>query len=98
MGGITNIIIAAGLGLLAGFAIGDTRATARAGLQHAAALAEAQAQVIRAAELASRKEAMRLSLEAERDALARDLEDQAHAQPAGGICLPAERVRRLGLR
>ena len=64
---------------------------------HARARADAQAATMRAAELASRKEADRLAAEAERDALARDLEDAAHADPATGVCLSADRVRRLRL-
>jgi hypothetical protein len=59
---------------------------------HAAALAQAQAATIRI-------EAERLAIQAERDALARDLEDQAHADPVRNPdCLSADRVRRLNLR
>lgn len=65
---------------------------------HAIATAKAAAATIAAAELASRKEAARLQAEAERDALAQTLEDQAYAQAAAGVCLSADRVRRLNSR
>jgi hypothetical protein len=65
---------------------------------HARALDAARDAAMRAAELASRKEAERLAAEAERDALARDLEDAANADPPTGECLSADRVRRLQLR
>jgi hypothetical protein len=61
-------------------------------------VAAAMRQAVRNAELVGRKEQERLALEAERDALARDLEDQAYAQQPAGVCLPADRVRRLDLR
>ncbi|MGO4854939.1 hypothetical protein [Phaeovulum sp. W22_SRMD_FR3] len=57
----------------------------------AAALAAAQDARIRA----------EINLRAKEDAIAlsaRDLEDQAHAQPATAVCLPLDRVRRLNLR
>ncbi len=47
----------------------------------------------------NRREAARQIREAERDAAARELEDQAFAQPITNDCgLPADRVRRLNLR
>lgn len=45
-----------------------------------------------------RREEDRLTIEAEREALARDLEDQANADPATSECLSVDRVRRLNLR
>lgn len=62
---------------------------------HAAALAEAQARTMRAAEQASRAEADRLAMEAQRDMLARDLEDQAYADKDETGGLPRNRVGRL---
>jgi hypothetical protein len=73
---------------------GRIRAVAR----HQAELATARAATIRAAEAASRAEAARLSIEAERDALARDLEDQAHADTDATGGLPLGRVERLRQR
>ncbi len=75
--------------------------TGRTGCETRAALAQAEAEraAWRAAEAASRKEAARLAVEAERDALARELEDAANADPvAAPACLGPERVRRLNLR
>ena len=77
----------AALALIASFVAG---AWWQAGRQ-AAALAAAQDARIRA----------EINLRAKEDAIAlsaRDLEDQAHAQPASAACLPVERVRRLNLR
>lgn len=62
---------------------------------HAAALAEAQSRTMRAAEQASRAEADRLAMEAQRDTLARDLEDQAYADKDDTGGLPRGRVGRL---
>ena len=67
--------------------------------RHAAALLKQQKATMEAAEQASRKEAERLEAQAERDALARQLEDQAYADHDGGICsLPVGRVQRLNRR
>lgn len=65
---------------------------------HAVALARAQAATIRAAEQASRTEAARLALQAERDDLARELEDAAHADDDATGGLPRSRVDRLRQR
>lgn len=65
----------------------------RAAMQ--ADLADAMGQAIRNAQMAGRAEAARLEAESARDALAQELEDAAHAEPAGGDCLPVGRVRRL---
>jgi hypothetical protein len=67
--------------------------------QHAKALLEAQRSAYEAAELASKKEAERLALLAERDALARELDAQAYADPDGARpALGAASVRRLNSR
>lgn len=65
---------------------------------HAVALAQAQKATIRAAEQASRTEAARLALKAERDDLARELEDAAHADDDATGGLPRSRVDRLRQR
>lgn len=75
---------------------GDGRALAEAA--HAAKMQRAQADALRAADLASRKEADRLAAEAARNDLAQQLEDMANADPAGGECLPVSRVLRLNQR
>jgi hypothetical protein len=47
-------------------------------------------------ELASQKELQRLAAEAEREKIARELEDLANAEPVTTAdCLPVSRVRRL---
>jgi hypothetical protein len=77
--------------LIASFAGGARCGAFWQAARQAAALAEAQDARIRA----------EINLRAKEDALAlsaRDLEDQAHAKPATGLCLPHERVRRLNLR
>lgn len=60
------------------------------------ALAKAQLETFQAAELASRKEAERLTAESARAILALQLEDEARAEPpAPSACLPVSRVLRL---
>ena len=61
----------------------------------ARAVAAAQAKQFAAAELASRNEAARLAAVQLANDLARDLEDQANADPTAGCGLSAGRVRRL---
>lgn len=97
MPGRPLIALAAALVLAAlagwqGYRLGVDRTEARV-----AAEAEALRQrLARVAEEASRREAARLALEAERDALARDLEDLARADPdAARPALSADSVRRL---
>lgn len=63
--------------------------------QHRAALAEAQAAAMDAAQAQAAIEAERLAAEAQAADLARQLEDMAHADPATGCGLPAGRVLRL---
>lgn len=75
--------------------VGRTSERAKA----AVALQKAQAQVIHAAELASRKEAERLAAETARSNLALQLEDQARAEAVSTpVCLPVSRVLRLNQR
>lgn len=90
---LSATLAAIGLAGWQGYRMGEAAAEGR----HAAALLEAQRQAQRAADLASRIEAERLAMQAERDRLARDLEDRAHADPSGGG-LPAGRVERLRQR
>lgn len=64
-----------------------------------AKVAEAQTEAIRAADLASRKEAERLVAEAARADMAQQLEDEARAEPATTtVALPLSRVLRLNSR
>jgi hypothetical protein len=67
--------------------------------EHALDLADAQASAFEAAERASIKEAERLALEAERDALAQELMSQAYADPdRDRPALSVGSVRRLNSR
>jgi hypothetical protein len=85
------ILLAGWQGYRLGYGISEGR--------HAAALAEAQARAFEAADLASRKEAERLALLAERDALARELDAAAYADPDGSRpALGAASVQRLKRR
>ena len=61
-------------------------------------LRKQQDAILRAAEAASRKEAERLAVERERDALAMELENAAYADPSSGQCLSVGRVQRLNAR
>ena len=64
-----------------------------------AAVADQQASQIDAIAAQASAERARQELQAERDAIARQLEDQAYAEPiANPVCLPSSRVRRLRLR
>lgn len=73
--------------------------SAMADARHVAAIAEAQAATMRAAEEASRNEAARLAAEAEADAKAKALEDLAYADPVRSDCgIGIDRVRRLQSR
>jgi hypothetical protein len=85
--------------LVAPFGFGWRMGAQNAEARHSAALAAAQARAFAAAEVASRKEAERLALEMERDALARDLEAAAYADPdRDRPALGADSVRRLNAR
>lgn len=67
--------------------------------RHTAALVKAQADVAKAAEAASRREAERLVAQAEVDRLAQELEDAAlHDPNAGRFSLGADSVRRINRR
>lgn len=78
-----------------GYRMGGNAAEAR----HSAALVAAQAVATRNAELASRKEAARLALQAERDQLQRNLEDIANEDPdAGRPAIGLGSVQRLNRR
>ncbi len=89
---IVGAAIAALVGIwFHGVSTGESRADARHGL----AIRAAQQQAFEAAEAASIKEAQRLAAAAERDTLARELEDLANADPDTGGGLPAGRVQRL---
>lgn len=92
-------LLAAALALLAGaYGWGRMDGARLAHAAQAATVAAAQAATIRAAEVASRKEAERLALQAERDALAHQLEDEAREDPDATGGLPAGRVDRLRRR
>lgn len=68
------------------------------GVRHGGNVCRAEAQIVKdAAELVVKEnELIRLTLELERDQLARELEDAANADPVTSPgCLPADRVRRL---
>ena len=58
----------------------------------------AQRDQMAAADLASRKEAERLTAEAQKQDLSRQLEDAANDQAPAAPCLPASRVLRLNQR
>lgn len=90
------------LGALAALAMaysaGWYRGAEQAALAAEAATAQAMAQAIRNAEIASRIEAERLAIEAERNALAQELEDQAYADTDDTGGLSRSRVDRLRRR
>lgn len=92
LGAVAGLIVAAGVwGYVKGFDAAQGRMFRD--------LQREQQAVMRAAELASRKEAERLAAEQERAALAQTLEDLANAEPvSSGACLPVSRVLRLQQR
>lgn len=66
---------------------------------YAAAVVEQQAAHVDAMAADAVAEQERQELQARRDAIALQLEDEANAEPiANGACLPVSRVRRLNLR
>lgn len=92
---ISALLASIGLAGWQGYRMGEAAAEGR----HAVALLEAQQDALRAADLASRKEAERLLLQAERDRLARDLEDLANADSdADRRAIGADSVSRLNRR
>lgn len=92
LGAVAGLIIAAGVwGYVKGFDAAQDRMLRD--------LAREQQAVMKAAELASRKEAERLVAEQERDALAQTLEDAAYAEAVSADqCLPLSRVLRIKQR
>jgi hypothetical protein len=93
------ILIVALVTTVAAFFYGQRLGYAKAQARHAIETAELQADAMRAAELASRKEAERLVAETARANLAIQLEDQARAEePTNPVCLPLPRVLRLNSR
>jgi Flp pilus assembly protein TadG len=90
------LIIAAVVAVIVSFGYGYHTGHNAADTAHALQLAAAREDAVKAAELASRKEEERLAVEAQRAALAQQLEDQAYAESVSHpACLPASRVRRL---
>ena len=74
----------------------DNLAMDRAEARNEAATAALRKRLARNAEEQSRREAAFLELEAERAVLARQLEDEARADPdAGRVVLPVGSVRRI---
>ena len=81
------------------FFYGQRLGYAKAQAEQAVAVQKAQAEAVRAADLASRKEAQRLAAETARANLAIQLEDAARAEPpTATACFPASRVLRLNQR
>lgn len=92
------LALAALAALALAYSAGWYRGNEQAALAAKAATAQAMAQAIRNAEIASRIEAERLAIEAERNALAQELEDQAYADTDDAGGLPRSRVDRLRRR
>ncbi len=93
------ILIGAILLALSAFFYGQRLGYAKAQAEHVVAIQKAQADAVRAADLASRKEADRLAAETARANLALQLEDAAREEPASvAACLPVSRVLRLNQR
>lgn len=92
------IVSAVLIAIAAAFAGGWYQGRRQANLAVEAARAAVMEQAIRNADLASRKEAERLAMEAERDALAQTLEDQAYADADASGGLSRARVDRLRKR
>ena len=85
--------------VVAAFFYGQRLGYAKATAAQAIVIQKAQADAVRAAELASRKEAERLAAETARATLAIQLEDAARAESVSNpICLPVSRVLRLNQR
>lgn len=92
------IIAAAFVLLVSAYAFGRVEGARIEQAAMSARIADALQRAAHNAELLSRKEQQRLAAESDRAAIAQDLEDQANAQNAAGVCLPYDRVRRLQLR
>lgn len=84
------IAVALSFGFLAGYNFGTA--------QDDDEIAKAQSDQMKAADLASRKEAERLAAEAALAELSVQLEDAANAQEPSSSFLPASRVMRLNQR
>ncbi len=81
------------------YTLGRYQGTTAANVRLAAEQARLQVQMMRMADIASRKEAARLAAVAAADKLSRELEDAAHTdRNAGRIALGADSVRRLNRR
>lgn len=96
-----RLYLYAGLAVLALLAVGQAYRMGYSAAMGAVArqTLDAQKAAFAAAELASRKEVQRLTLEAERADLARQLEDAANADTdANRLCLGADSVSRLRAR
>jgi len=93
-------VLAALMALVGGaYTLGRVQGAAAANTQFAAKQVQLQTQMIRSAEIASRKEAARLAAVAAADRLSKELEDAAHTDPlAGRLSLGADSVRRLNRR
>jgi signal transduction histidine kinase len=92
---ISALLAALALAGWQGYRLGESVSEGR----HAAALVQAQRDAQRASDLASRKEAERLAMKAERDRLAQDLEDLANADAdADRRAIGADSVSRLNRR
>jgi len=93
-------VLAALMAIVGGaYTIGRVQGAAASDARFAATQAHLQTQIIRAAEIASRKEAARLAAVAAADKLSRELEDASHTdRNAGRISLGTDSVRRLNHR
>ena len=81
------------------YTLGRMQGLAAADARHVAEQARLQAQLVRAAEIASRREAARLAAVAKADQLSRELEDAARTDPlADRVSLGVDSVRRLNRR
>lgn len=89
-----RLAVALLIGLSVGFFFGLQTGTSSS----KSATIRAQRDQMAAADLASRKEAERLTVEAARAELSTRLEDAANAQEPSSACLPASRVLRLNQR
>lgn len=90
--------IAAGVlaAIIAAFFFGYRQGSGACEAKRVEEVAQAQAATIRAANEAASRELRRLVAEAEAEALARQLEEQAYADlPSDGCGIDTERVRRL---
>jgi hypothetical protein len=93
-------VLAALMTLVGGaYVLGRQQGVAAASARFAVKQVRLQAQMIRAAEIASRNEVARLVAVAKAGQLSKELEDAARTDPnAGRIALGADSVRRLNRR